>query len=345
MSPRRGARQLRRQRRLQAARQRPDREPAAGEFHHRADARERAGQKQLLGTVQVLSIERTALAVYPGAGGERSDHPAHDARHPAAVEARGEEPPVPDEEHVAHGARDQRAAAREQERLGNPRIVPLQAREDLLQAVQVLDAGERGILGESQVRDAHAHPIALRGRVFAAPGVAQQQARGLLVAAHAITARARRPAGDDELHDRAPAGGGGGDLGAQLAGLRDRDPEALAALRQALQVQTEETCPALRCRHGLKQPVAVLQSAVEDRHLRGLDAVNPGTLGQTRERTHGRAPRAASRPRALARVSSSSRAGSESATIPAPAWNCTRSPSSVMVRMRMLRSSLPSTVR
>ena len=50
-------------------------------------------------------------------------------------------------------------------------------------------------------------------------------------------------------------------------------------------------------------------------------------------------------PSALARVSASSWAGLESATMPAPARNDNARPRAVMVRMRMLKSQLPSRFR
>jgi len=84
----------------------------------------------------------------------------------------------------------------------------------------------------------------------------------------------------------------------------------------------------------------LLQPAIERRHLARGAAVDPHEL-----RVHGKPPTAASSPRALARVSSSSRSGSESATMPAPARKLSCRAESVIERMRMLRSSRPSRVR
>src|SRR5271168_3551031 len=86
--------------------------------------------------------------------------------------------------------------------------------------------------------------------------------------------------------------------------------------------------------HGLEQAVAVLQAAIARVDPRAPAAVDPRTqLGPTSAR---------SRPSALARVSANSCLGLESATMPAPARNLKIPPCAVMVRIRILRSQLPS---
>src|ERR1700684_612327 len=86
--------------------------------------------------------------------------------------------------------------------------------------------------------------------------------------------------------------------------------------------------------HGFENAVAVLQAAIAIVDARALTAIDP--------RAHSRASKARSSPSAFARVSANSCAGLESATIPAPARNLNRPPCAVMVRIKILRSQLPS---
>src|ERR1700722_19446646 len=95
----------------------------------------------------------------------------------------------------------------------------------------------------------------------------------------------------------------------------------------------QKTHSAVADAQGFEDTVAVLQSAIADVDARAVAAVDP--------RLHG-ADSARSSPSALARVSANSCAGFESATIPAPARNLNKPPCAVMVRIRMLRSQLPS---
>src|SRR5690606_8612545 len=92
---------------------------------------------------------------------------------------------------------------------------------------------------------------------------------------------------------------------------------------------------------GLEQAVAVGHGAVA-----GGDGVD-FALAAEDAHAHPGTPSARSMPRALARVSSSSRSGSESATMPAPVRKRSRLPpgapgSSSALRIRMLRSRSPS---
>ena len=85
-----------------------------------------------------------------------------------------------------------------------------------------------------------------------------------------------------------------------------------------------------------EQAVAITEAAVEH-----ADPIRGHTADQQPRRHQPGAPSARSRPRALARVSSSSAWASESATMPAPARRLTRSPVKARVRIRMFKSSSP----
>ncbi len=117
-----------------------------------------------------------------------------------------------------------------------------------------------------------------------------------------------------------------------------RETQGAGAAAQALEVPVEKARAPAHDRQRLEQPVAVQQAAIE--------RVDPGVGASVDENPrHCGLPSARSRPLAFARVSSSSRSGSESATMPAPARSSTSPSRTVMVRMRMLRSRLPSSPR
>src|SRR5579862_211905 len=136
------------------------------------------------------------------------DQRAHDASYATAVEARGEEPRVVHQEHVAHGARNQCPGAREHQRLGDGGIVPFGAREHLLEPVAVLEAGKRCVLSELRRREAHLHAVARRGGFFRRPRVAKGDAARGLAAAHAVATCPCRATGYQDLDDRAGSGCG-----------------------------------------------------------------------------------------------------------------------------------------
>ena len=130
----------------------------------------------------------------------------------------------------------------------------------------------------------------------------------------------------------------------QFWDFRHTDPtgavQTPAAHGETLEMPLEEPRPPPETGNRLEQPVAVVQSAIED-----TDGLCLVAIDQDQRRAHCTAPRAASSPRALARVSSSSRCGSESATMPAPARKVSSRPLSVIVRIRMVRASSPVRVR
>ncbi len=86
--------------------------------------------------------------------------------------------------------------------------------------------------------------------------------------------------------------------------------------------------------HRFEQAVSILQPAVAIIDATRALPVDPDT--------HGDATRARSMPFALARVSASSCAGIESATMPAPALKQRVCACAEIVRIKMLKSQLPS---
>src|SRR5690606_33114293 len=112
-------------------------------------------------------------------------------------------------------------------------------------------------------------------------------------------------------------------------------PEPAASLAQPLEVQLEQ--PRLPATAGdrLKETIAIVQAAIEHGHALRRHAVDQHAVRSAAHTSVSADAKAARSPRALARVSSSSRSGIESATMPPPARRSTRRPLTVIVRMRM----------
>ena len=109
-------------------------------------------------------------------------------------------------------------------------------------------------------------------------------------------------------------------------------------------VVAENVSAAAETDAGAEEAIAVGQPTVGGVEGRGGAAIQQHA-GRG-EGGHGVSmPSARNKPRALCRVSCSSRLGSESATMPAPARKRRLSPSSIKVRIRMLLSSVPSWLR
>ena len=205
----------------------------------------------------------------------------------------------------------------------------------------MLEPRERGVLAESLVRQAHPHSFVPERRILLGPRIAQRDPRRPLGGARRITPGHGRTARHQHFDDGARRlRGQRPHLGLECPAAGCLEAEPLGACGEPLEVQLEKPRRAVHAADRLEQAVAEMQPAIERRHLARGAAVDPHEL-----RVHGKPPRAASSPRALARVSSSSRSGSESATMPAPARKLSCRAESVIERMRMLRSSRPSRVR
>src|SRR6185437_11578186 len=217
----------------------------------------------------------------------------------------------------------------------------------------MLEAGQRGVLAEAHRGHAHAHPLLLQDGIFHGPRITNCNACCLLAAADCITAHSGRTAGHDQLDDRAVLRRGEArNLLAQPLRRGRWEAERATAPCQPLKMQVEEPRAAMQAGDRLEEAVAEVQAAVEHGKTAGARAVDQGRdrciavacalRDHAAAPARGASPKAASSPRALARVSSSSRSGSESATIPAPARNSIMRPARVIVRMRMLKSMPPS---
>src|SRR5579862_876834 len=204
----------------------------------------------------------------------------------------------------------------------------------------MLDSRERRILPELELTHARHDAIVGKAWLLGRCRIPQQDLGRLLIAARPVAARRGAAARHDELDQcgRIPRNELL-DLFTQGLHVGCAEPEAFAALRQALEMQSDEACPAALTGDGLEEPVTVVQAPIERTQLRDRLAVHEQEIGP-----HA-ASKTASMPRALARVSSSSRCGSESATMPAPARSSMRPGATVIVRIKMLRSSVPSTPR
>ncbi len=264
----------------------------------------------------------------------------HDAGHAATGYCWCYQRLAGDEKHVAHGTADDPAVCIQCEAFEHGLVVPFVARQHLFQAVQCLDAGQLRLSREPRVAQS-------QGDAVAVPGIRQalrvrdtgDQARGR--AAGAPIAAWPLPGGQQELRD-APAavrlrpGERRLQFGAQRRLVRRRQPEPCRPRLQPLDMVIPQARRAVPDRDRFEQPVAVLKRPIVggDR-LAGPSVPEP--LGHTESDL--------SMPSAFARVSASSARGSESATMPAPARRLRTLPCSTMVRIRILRSRLPSRFR
>ena len=227
------------------------------------------------------------------------------------------------------------AMAIAQHALGDRRIVPLGACQHLLQPIQMLDAGQTWLLGQAQPAQPHAHAMNRRlthrrrrerGHHAGGSWRCRRRIAALADAArHGNAHHGTRHVRPDPLR-----------FVPELVRVRCGNQQALAAGCQSLHVP----CPQRRTRadqaDAFEQAVAVSKAAIEH-----ADPLRGHAVDQQPRRHQPGAPSARSRPRALARVSSSSAAASESATMPAPARRLTRSPVKARVRIRMFKSRSP----
>ena len=128
-------------------------------------------------------------------------------------------------------------------------------------------------------------------------------------------------------------------LGGDDAFVGQGDPKTLRAPTQATPMRVPPHGPPLVHEQGFEQAVAIGESAIVCR-----DAIDAATAAQDAQ-VHASPPRARNKPRALCRVSCSSRSASESTTMPAPARNCSSRPCNQALRIRMFRSMSPSRLR
>ena len=163
------------------------------------------------------------------------------------------------------------------------------------------------------------------------------------------------------------AGGKGPQIGREVGSVANaNDIAALKALPVIISCQggdyTSEVHPKLR-QEGWKgywidaaSALRMDKDAVIARFVTGLPSRFETASGDPRMNgviitvdehsgRHGSTPTARSTPRAFARVSSSSRSGIESATMPAPARTVSSEPPSCSVRIRIFMSMLPSRFR
>src|SRR4030095_14654000 len=121
------------------------------------------------------------------------------------------------------------------------------------------------------------------------------------------------------------------------------DTETFAAEYQAAQMLFEKSHAALHQQRAFEQAVAVVQAAIL--HCDRLQRIRRADAVDQNGSRHASTPSARSTPRAFARVSSSSRSGIESATMPAPARSVSARPCSCSERIRIFMSMLPSRFR
>jgi hypothetical protein len=154
------------------------------------------------------------------------------------------------------------AGARQHQHFVHSRLTKRNLRQHLLQPVEVLESRQQRIDAERDIRYTEAKTDG-RVRRQQWPVMPAHDTRGPLVAGRGITAARRRAAGDDHLDDAALLPGClAADLGRQRFEFPKRDPQPLAAVLQALQVQCQPARLTVAAGDGLEQPVTVLQAAI-----------------------------------------------------------------------------------
>ncbi len=270
-------------------------------------------REYFVGRLDVCTGER-ALPCLDSQAPRRFQHAAaHDARDAAAVNARRQQGTPLNDEHVRHRSTDDVTGAVEHQAFRDRGIGPFAACQHLLESIEMLESREDRILAER--RAAVAHGDAGRGpfRRMVRPIRETHDARRHCGCGRPVTARAYA-ARDDELEyaacDRARLLH---ELLCHLCLVDSFDPEARTAAQQALEVVCEAPDLPVNHGHGFKEAISILQAAIARRDRGLLAPVHPDAIA------HCSCPSARMSPRALARVSSSSRCGSLSATMPAPA--------------------------
>src|SRR6185295_6676237 len=232
----------------------------------------------------------------------------------------------------------------EHQALEGLRIAAPKTGKNVFEPVEMLDTGERR---KSRQRQAGNRDVDTARQEIAFDRCCRPQgddAPRALLARGPITAANRAAPRDHDLQhgQRRCHRSRMRDLGAQRITCRKIDLQGFESASQAIEMQAEKSRHAIAHQDGLEHAVTILQAAIVRGHLVAGDTVDPTTHLLVRlDFTHVDS-NARSMPSALARVSSISRCGIESATIPPPARNSIWSPRSVMVRIRMLKSASPS---
>ena len=179
----------------------------------------------------------------------------------------------------------------------------------------MLEAREHAVARKAH--PAPAEPDARRGRARrpGGPGRRHDDSRWPRFARRPVAALAEA-ARQDDLHDTAGLGRNVGDVRAHRVEIRCRETEGAGAVDQALEVPVEKARATGHDRKGLEQSVTVEQAAVQR-----VDGGAGAAIDE--DARHCALPSARNSPLAFARVSSSSRSGTESATMPAPARSST----------------------
>ena len=198
----------------------------------------------------------------------------------------------------------------------------------------MLDAGQSRLGRQAQTANVQRNPLVPVRPGMLGPRMGLHDAPRLRRLRSGIAAPAAAGRDDPLDHGPFPSVHDPAGLLAQCFLVGMRQSQHIAAHAQARQMPLEPRTRAVEGRQGLEQAVAASQAAIVEWQGLGRLAVHQHHAAA--------ASSAFSSPRALWRVSSSSRSGTESITRPAPARRTTSSSCTVMVRMRIFRSRSPS---
>ncbi len=197
-------------------------------------------------------------------------------------------------------------------------------------------AGQQRLLGQSNIAHAHAHALRVNVPRCLRWCECRHDARRLRCHGQRVTALADA-AGQRNAHYRVRhVARNLQHFAPQLCRIGHRHPQAITTFRESPHVARPQRRRRTDQTDAFEQAIAIGETAVQRR-----DLFRHHTVDQHARVHQSGTPSARSRPRALARVSSSSLVATESATMPAPARRLTSLPARVRVRIRMFKSSSP----
>ena len=215
---------------------------------------------------------------------------AHDTGHATKIHAWCTQTAAVDEKDIGHRPGYEPSGVTIEQPFRQIRPRPCGARQDLLQAVAVFEARQRGILAQPEIQGANPDTPFGAAWILVRPGLADRDACRALVARSRVPALGGCSACDNDF-DQAALGipCQSEHLCAQSLHVGKIDAQPAASECQALAVQIEESRRTAHAGDGFEQPVAELQAPIEHTDLCLRPAVHQSHRVGGRVATGGRA--------------------------------------------------------
>src|SRR5690606_9992555 len=250
---------------------------------YRPDTEKTVAEKYLVGAQQLLEGDVLHLNGQLQLPGLLDDLRARHPRHTATMQCRRRQPTVAHQENVAEDAFDHPSRHIPHQTFGKCRILPLRSGQNLLEAIEVFQAGKPGLLGQARSAGEQMHTLFGIFDRIGRRGGAEQHAPRRRSTGNGI-APLPFAAGDDQLGDAIAQGGTEGeDFRAQRRQVTGK-AEALATILQALKMAFEQLRPSGADPDRLEQPITVGQTAIVDGQTRSGLAVHPAQFHSANRR-------------------------------------------------------------